>query len=134
MIHNLQEMTKLKFQTENAKHGLSQAKGFAWFTKEEIEFGYQVLDTILEVVKSDLKEAVIPFQDIYRITYEKSWLSGHSVLIELNSLKNVNEIPFIEETTLCVELDKKDRDNARDFVAEADLTLANFRNEQLDKL
>ncbi|MFT4600428.1 MAG: hypothetical protein ACI857_000602 [Arenicella sp.] len=126
-------MTKLKFETENSTHGLTQSRGFAWFTSEGISFEYQVLDTILEVVKSDLKEVFVSFDQVEEIVYEKSWLSGDEVYIKLNSLKNVDDLPFLDETDICLELDKKQRENGKNFVVNAQLELSNFRITQLDK-
>lgn len=131
-IAEKEKMVKLKFETENSKHGLSQARGFAWLTQEGIQFEYQVLDTILEVIKSDPTDAFVPFSDIQEIKYEKSWLSGDSVIIEVNSMKKTTDIPFLEETSICLELDRKQKESGKNFAVDAQLALANYRNNQLD--
>jgi hypothetical protein len=126
-------MIKLKFETENATHGLSQTRGFAWYNDKGLLFEYQQMDSILEVLKKDSADAFVPFTDIQEITYEKSWLSGDSVLIELSSMKNVVDIPFIQETSLVLELDKKQRETGKNFVVDAQVAMANYRIKQLEK-
>jgi hypothetical protein len=127
-------MTKLKFETENSSHGLTQARGFAWYTEKGLFFEYQILDSMLEIVKSDLKEVFVPFDEIGEVVYVKSWFFGDSVNIKLTSLKSAQNAPFLDETNLVLELDRKQRENGKNFAVDSQLELSNYRNEQLDKL
>ncbi|MDG1333991.1 MAG: hypothetical protein P8P74_16765 [Crocinitomicaceae bacterium] len=125
---------KLQFETDNANHGLTQARGFAWFTKIGLMFEYQVSDTVFEVMKTDLQELFVPFEQIKEIKWKKSWFTGGIVYIKLNSLKELDQVPFLEETELCLELDRKEKTEGKEFAVNAALQLAHFRLEELDKL
>jgi hypothetical protein len=125
-------MTKLKFETEDSNFGLTQARGFAWHNHEGLMFEFQVLDSILEVVKSEVKELFVSYNQIEKIYYEKEWFSGGFVYIELNSLKNLDKIPFLEETELCLELERKEKDKGKEFAVNAQLALSNYRLNQMD--
>ncbi len=123
---------KLKFETDNAIHGLTQARGFAAYSKEGLSFEYQVLDSILELVKSEITERFVSFDQIEEIEYKKEWFSGGSVLIHLNSLKNLDSIPFLDETELCLELDRKEKVKGKEFAVNAQLELSNYKLQKLN--
>jgi hypothetical protein len=89
---------------------------------------------MLEIVKSDLKEVFVPFDEIGEVVYVKSWFFGDSVNIKLTSLKSAQNAPFLDETNLVLELDRKQRENGKNFAVDSQLELSNYRNEQLDKL
>lgn len=127
-------INKLRFETDNANHGLTQARGFAWYTKTGLMFEYQVSDTVFEVMKSDLKELFVPYEQIQDIKWKKSWFTGGVVYIRLNSLKDLDQVPFLEETELCLELERKEKVAGKEFAVNSALQLADFRIEQLDKL
>ena len=127
-------INKLQFETDNANHGLTQARGFAWFTKKGVMFEYQVSDTLFEVMKSDLHELFVPYEKIENIKWKKSWFTGGVVYIKLNTLKELDQVPFLEETELCLELERKEKIEGKEFAVNAALQLAYFRLEQLDKL
>lgn len=127
-------MTKLEFETDNAIHGLTQARGFAWYTKEGIMFEYQVSDSIFELIKSEVNDLFVPFDSIEEIIYKKAWFSGGTVFIKLNSLKYLDQIPFCEETKLCLELGRKQKERGKEFAVNAQLELSNFNINQLDNL
>jgi hypothetical protein len=127
-------MNKLKFETDDSKFGLTQARGFAWWTREGLMFEFQVLDTILEIVKSEHKELFVSFGQIERIYYEKEWFAGGSVYIELNSLKNIEDVPFLDETELCLELERKHKSRGKEFAVNSQLELSEYNLNQMDKV
>ncbi|MDG1427531.1 MAG: hypothetical protein P8M19_03670 [Crocinitomicaceae bacterium] len=127
-------INKLLFETDDAKLGLTQARGFAWFTKKGVMFEYQVTDTVFEMMKSELTELFVPFEQVKEIRWEKSWFTGGIVYISLNSLKDLDQVPFLDETELCLELDRKQKTEGKEFGVNAALQLAYFRIEELDKL
>jgi hypothetical protein len=123
---------KLQFETDNATHGLTQTRGFAWYTKEGIMFEYQQSDSIVEMFKGDVKEVFVPFDKIQEIVHKNSWFSGGTVYIRLNTLKNIDSLPFLEETELCLELKRKQKSQGKDFAVNAALELSTFNLDQLD--
>ena len=49
-------------------------------------------------------------------------------------MKKTTEIPFLDETSIFLELDRKQKESCKNFVVDAQLALANYRNDQLDNL
>lgn len=127
-------LRKLKFETDNAIHGLTKARGFVWYTEKGVMFEYQVSDNILEIMKSDLTDLFVPFEQISEIRWKNSWFSGGTVYITLSSLKNLDKIPFLEEAELCLKLKRKEKTKGKEFATNAALNLAYFLNDELDKL
>lgn len=125
-------MNKLQFETDNSTHGLTLARGFAWHTKEGLMFEYQVSDSILGLVKSELKELFVPFSQVQQISHKNSWFSGGTVYVQLSSLKNLEHAPFLEETELCLELERKHKTAGKEFAVNAQLELSNFNVENID--
>lgn len=127
-------MAKLQFETDNATHGLTHAKGFAWVERHGIKFEYQVSDSILEILKSEIKEVLISFEEIQNIRFKNSWFSGGTVYIGLNSLKAMDGIPFVEDGEIVLSLKRNQKDNGKEFAVNGDLELSNFRMEKLNSL
>jgi len=124
-------MKKLRFETEDSNHGLSTTRGFSWFSEDVLMFEYQVSDSIFEILKSELKELTVPFAQIETISFKNSWFSGGKILVELGSLKNIDKTPFLEDAVLCLEIERKNKDTAKEFAVNANLALANFKFDQL---
>ena len=120
-------MYKLKFETENATHGLTQAKGFAWHDAQGIYFEHQVSDAILEVYKGEVSENFIPYDQIQSVSYKSSWFSGGSVIIALNSLKNVDKIPFVQNGEVVLKLKREQKSQGKEFAVNAQLDLDDYR-------
>jgi hypothetical protein len=129
-------MVKLKFETEDSKFGLTKATGFLWADQEGVRIEYQVSDNIFELYKSDIKEAFFPFTTIEEISHKQSWwlFNGGRICVSLNSLKNTNDIPFIEENRLIFNLKRKNKNKGKDFAVNTQLELYNYRLEQMDNL
>jgi hypothetical protein len=127
-------MNKLKFETDNATHGLTLARGFAWHTKEGLMFEYQVSDSIMELLKSELKELFVPYSQVQQISHKNSWFSGGTVYVQLSSLKNLEDAPFLEQTELCLELERKHKTAGKEFAVSAQLELSNYKFDQMDEV
>ncbi|MCH2233369.1 MAG: hypothetical protein MK078_03865 [Crocinitomicaceae bacterium] len=120
-------MLKLRFETENASHGLTRTKGFAWHDAEGIHFEHQVSDTILEVYKGDVKDSSIPYDQIQEIKYKNSWFSGGSVIIVLSSFKSAEELPFVQNGEVVLSLKRAQKSRGKEFAINAQLDLDNYR-------
>ena len=127
-------MAKLQFSTDNRTHGLTNAKGFAWIEREGIKFEYQVADNVLKVLKSDIKETFIGFDQIDSIRYKKAFFTGGTVFIALNSLKALDRIPFVVDNEICLALKRNQKNNGKEFVVNGDLELSNYRMDKLNEL
>ncbi len=108
-------MKKLQFETEDANLGLTKALGFAWASDTGVFIEYQVSDSIIGVKKWPVAETFIPFDEIVEVLYKSGWFSGGEVSIQLNSLKNVENLPFLEDATLTLSLNRKQKEHGKEF-------------------
>ena len=113
-------------------HGFQQAEGLMKLGKERLEFEFEVKDSILGVVKSGLKEVVIPFSDLKSITYKKGWI-GAKVILEGNSMKVFSELPGTELATCTLKIKRKHRDDAQRLISQARMQFSEYKLEQFDK-
>mgnify|MGYP003688848341 CR=1 FL=1 len=129
-------MVKLKFETEDAKLGLTKAAGFLWADQKGIHIEYQISDNIFELYKSDIKEAFFPFTTIDEITHKQSWwlFNGGRICISLNSLKNTTDIPFMEDNDMLFNLKRKNKNKGKDFAVNTQLELCNYRLDELNTI
>lgn len=126
-------MKKVQFKVDDTGIGITQAKGFLWSDREGVHFEFQVSDNIIEVYKSDISEVTIPFSQIAEITYSSSYFSGGKICIRVNSLKNVDKIPFLKDSEIVIKLKRNQKEIGNDFAVNAQLDLANFNLEALDR-
>ncbi len=124
-------MKKVQFKKDETRFGLSKATGFVWVNQEGIFFEYQVSDNILEIYKSKIKEVSIPFDQVASVIYKKNLLGRGKIVIELSSLKNVDRLPFLEETKICISLKRNQKVNGQEFVSNATYELGNYRFNQV---
>jgi hypothetical protein len=128
-------MRKLKFETDDAKLGLTKATGFIWADIKGIHIEYQVSDNILELYKSKVNDVFISYATIDSIRYKKSWFfSGGTVYIALNTLKKMSNIPFLVDFEVKLNLKRKQKDQGKDFTVNTELELQNFRLEALNSI
>jgi len=129
-------MKKLKFETDDTKLGFTKAAGFLWADQKGVHVEYQVSDNIFELYKSEVKEVFFPFKTIEEINHNMSWwlFNGGQICISLNSLKNTNDIPFIEDNGLIFNLKRKNKNKGKDFAVNTQLELYNYRLVQLNRL
>lgn len=120
------------FLIPEINHGFQQAEGLMKLGKERLELEFEVKDSILGVMKSGVKEVVIPFSDLKSITYEKGWI-GAKVILEGNSMKVFNELPGTELATCTLKIKRKHRDDARRLVSQARMQFSEYKLDQFDK-
>jgi hypothetical protein len=128
-------MRKLKFETDDVKFGLTKSTGFAWADNKGVYIEYQVSDNILELYKSKINDVFISYSTIDSIRYKKSWLfSGGTVYIALNTLKKMSNLPFLEDFEVTLDLNRKQRNQGKDFTVNTQLDLQSFRLEALNTI
>ena len=112
--------------------GFQQAEGLLKLSKEQLELEYEVKDAILGVLKSGVKEAVIPFSDLKSIEFKKGWFST-KVILEGNSMKALKDLPGSELATCTLKIKRKHRDEAESLISRARLQLSEYKLDRFDE-
>ncbi len=112
--------------------GFQQAEGLLKLAKEQLELEFEVKDAILGLIKSGVKDAVIPFSELKSIEFKKGWFST-KIILEGTSMKTFNELPGSELATCTLKVKRKHRDDAESLISQARLQLSEYKLDQFDK-
>jgi hypothetical protein len=97
--------------------GMASAHGIIRDEDRHLVLEWQVSDAILGVIKSQLKQARIPLQDIESVRLSDHWFSrGAKIIILLRRLDTATEIPSLDSGRVVVNVAGKDREAAERLV------------------
>ena len=109
--------------------GFAESKGLLSIKDENILIQYQTKDAILGVVKSGLTEVKIPLANLLEISYKKS-LFGNKLILKVNDLKIIAELPECDNNEVSLSIARKDIDDAIDFVRAIKLDMSEKEYQQ----
>ncbi|MDX1586173.1 MAG: hypothetical protein R3222_05495 [Balneolaceae bacterium] len=112
-------------------NGFQQAEGLLKLAKEQLEMEFEVKDAILGVIKSGVKEAVIPFSDLKSIDFKKGWFTT-KVILNGTSMKAFKDLPGSELATCTLKIKRKHRDEAETLISQARLLLSEYKLDQVE--
>ena len=112
--------------------GFQQAEGLLKLATEQLELEFEVKDAILGLIKSGVKDAVIPFSELKSIEFKKGWFST-KIILEGTSMKTFNELPGSELATCTLKVKRKHREDAERLISQARLQLSEYKLDQFDK-
>lgn len=113
-------------------NGFQQAEGLLKVNKEQLELEFEVKDSILGVIKSGLKETVIPFSELKSIEFKKGWFST-KIILNGTSMKTFKDLPGSELASCTLKVKRKHRDEAESLISQARLQLSEYKLDQFDK-
>jgi len=88
--------------------GLGEAEGLIRFDAESLKLEFEVKDSIVGILKSDLKEICIPLGDLES---RKGWLST-SLVIQTSSLRTTRRIPGSDQGRMTLAIARRHRADA----------------------
>ncbi|MDX1618761.1 MAG: hypothetical protein R3224_08245 [Balneolaceae bacterium] len=126
------ETKAVPFEIPTVNQGFRIARGLVDLEGERLAFEFQVTDSFVGILKSDVKEAEISLTDLQSIEYKKGWFSS-KIVLEANSLRVLNDIPGTEMTECVLKIKRKDRKKAETLVSKARLVMSEMRLKDLDE-
>jgi len=90
---------------------LGEAEGLIRFDEESLKLEFEVKDSIVGILKSDLKEIRIPLSDLESIELRKSWFST-SLVIQASSLRTTRQIPGSDQGRMTLSIARRHRADA----------------------
>jgi hypothetical protein len=118
-----------------AHFGLSEVQGILCSDGNNLVIEYRLVDTVVGMMKSDLKEIEIPLADLWTIKYERKWFGWvNRILIRTRRQQALGEIPESAQGMVVCSIKRSDRHAAEAFCLEAGQRIMQNRNLLLEDL
>jgi len=117
-----------QFKCDSA-NGFSEVSGSISFDEENLKFEFQ--SNYLGLVKGEVSDINIPFNQVEDIEFEKKFFS-RKIIISVNSLKNLDKFPLIQEYIIKIPVKKKHIDKAKEFVTKSNFDLGQYKLNKLE--
>jgi len=122
----------LPFSFANVYEGFAKAQGILRVDENALTLEFEIKDNLFGVLKSGIKEVIIPIQYIDAVTLNKSWLRT-ALVVRVQSLKLLGHIPKHNQGQLWLYISRKDRNIASNFASCLRLKISENQLELLDK-
>lgn len=105
-------------------NGFSEVSASVSFDENGLSFEYQ--NNYIGLVKGDVYDIFIPYSQIEEIEFVKKFFSS-KICITLNSLKNLDKLPIIDEYTIIIPVKKKSIEKAKEFAISANYHFGQYK-------
>ena len=122
---------RIPFRIKNLNYGLAEARGLLHIGEDELILELESQDTVVGLIKSDLKEITIPFEDVEEINYKPGWF-GAKIEVVGKSMKVMNDLPGSNHGTAKLHIRRRDKKTAERVLSRARLELSEFKLKQLE--
>ena len=116
-------MHHLPFHVPGVYKGLAKTEGIAHFSQRFIALEFETKDSIIGVISSGNRKAVINFWGISAIALKRGW-GKVTLLLHSNSLSTFSTIPGNRGAALALVFPARFRDEMRLIVSEINMQLA----------
>jgi hypothetical protein len=121
----------LPFSFANVYEGFAKAKGILRVDENALILEFEIKDNLFGVLKSGIKEVIIPIQYIDSVTLNKSWLRT-ALVVRVQSLKLLGHIPKHNQGQIWLYISRNNRDIASQFASFLRLKISENQLELLD--
>ena len=126
------ELPSLPFFIPNVYEGLATANGMARITEAGLTLEFEVKDGIVGMLKSGIREVLLPIDDLHRLELRKSWLKTR-LFIRTHRMAAVSRIPGNHAGGIELGVARQDRQIAEALVSVMMLKLSERELERLDR-
>ncbi len=124
--------SSVPFKITNISHGFQEANGLFTLEEEGLQLEFEVKDTIVGAVKSEVKTVQIPYSSLESITFKKGLLSA-KIILEGVSMNVFSKLPGVEVATCTLKVKRKDRKEAEALASQAKLGLSEYRLSEMEE-
>ena len=114
-MNNADQSVILPFSGLDLFAGFAEGKGLAKASPSELRLELVVTDTVVSMLRSGVKEILIPRSEIDVVRLKRGWF-GTQVHIRVKSLKWLADLPGCENGEVTLHIARRDRDQAAAFV------------------
>ncbi len=113
----------LNFTYKDMYHGFAECHGNLLIDENSLTIEYFVKDSIIGVLKSNIKRVKINYSEIINTEIKKKFYKRFFLIIRIKSLRNLIDLPFIDENAeLRIKINKSSL-----LTAEAISSYINYR-------
>jgi hypothetical protein len=105
------EKFRLAFALEDIYQGLARGEGLLTLQDEGVMLEFQVKDTLVGMMKSKLKQVVLPYPEILSVEV-KSNIFRTIMILSVNRLSLLADLPNADRGEVKLKLRRKDKDMA----------------------
>ncbi|MEQ8537097.1 MAG: hypothetical protein RIB93_06495 [Coleofasciculus sp. D1-CHI-01] len=98
----------LPFSFANVYEGFAKAQGILRVDENALTLEFEIKDNLFGVLKSGIKEVIIPIQYIESVTLNKSWLRT-ALVVRVQRLKLLSYIPKHDQGQVWLYISRNDR-------------------------
>lgn len=95
---------------------IANCEGLLSFDGEQFLLEYRLIDGILGVLKSGVKQVNIPLADLASVELVRGWLGRHKIVMQSTTMKAVQEVPGMSQGRVELIVARSDREAARKLV------------------
>lgn len=106
--------------------GLAEAYGIVRFDGTQLSIEFEIQDGVFGVVKSGVREVILPIADIAAITFKRSTFRA-SIIVRCHSVKSVERIPGQKGGEVKINVKRAYRDEAAEFASALRLAVSEAR-------
>jgi hypothetical protein len=125
-------MLRIPFTIPNLYADFAEAKGVMHFEQNDLILEFQTKDTVLGLIKSDVKEERIALEDLHSVGFNKKFFKGE-LIIKARKMHVLGKIPGSEQGEITLIIARKDRDAAAQFAVEMELIISEYKLKKLDE-
>jgi hypothetical protein len=83
---------------------------------DRLHLEYQIIDGILGVLKSGVKQVDIPIADLVSVDLARGWFGGLRIVLQARRMEAVQDVPGMSQGRVELLVARSDRDLARKLV------------------
>ena len=121
----------IPFESVDYNHGLQVAKGLLKLAKDGIDLEYQVQDSFVGLIKSDVKSLHLDYEDLDSINFKKGWFSG-KITLKTSSMRTLQDLPGNDLGECKLKVKRKHRDEAQNVISRARVQLSEHKLKKLE--
>jgi hypothetical protein len=125
------EAPRIQFKISDLFNGFAEARGLIHFAEDGIRIEYQVRDSLIGVLRSAIRDLVIPYDQIESIVFRKRWWR-RSIEIQTSSLRIAAAIPGQSGATIRIKVQRHDRRRIEEAITHATLRMSEIRLERIE--
>ena len=124
-------MYSIPFTFPDTYGGLAEADGIARFDGHSLILEFQVKDAVFGLVKSEVKEVMLPIDEIANIDFKRGKFRGQ-ITIRTHSVSAVEEIPEQKGGEFVISIKRKHRDEGEEFASAVRLRVSEAKLKRLE--
>jgi hypothetical protein len=117
--------------TVEAFGGFAEAHGLMRLEGNALVLEFQLQDSILNVLRSDVREVRIPLEEIEAITFKRGWLRA-KFTIKTYKVRTLKEVPGSDKGEVTLHIRHKDRQKAARLASDLELKLLEHQIDRLE--